>query len=232
MQGSELEGGTSREAARAGRAQRGSRRPNRCAMVLPPAGELTGKRVLDLECRGGLGAFKIADLVGERGFVIGLDSDEAQIARAVARAPEQHWAGSAWRDRLHFAVARPDDLRGAGIEDASVDVVIINSVLNVQPDPTAALREIVRVLASGGYLYLDAVLAADPLPADIVARFHGSPNVFGVAPTEDWLVDALHTAGFTRVRCEQRCPLRPERDDADPALTPCAFTSAVVQAWV
>lgn len=221
----------SREAAREARSRRGGRRFNRCAMVLPPASELVGRRVLDLECRGGLGAFKIAELTGEQGFVTGLDRSTAHIEKAAARAPEQHWAGPAWRDHLRFAVASPENLRAAGIEDASIDIAIINSVLNVQPDPLAVLREVARVLAPGGYLYLDAVLAVEPLPAAVAARFRGSANAFGGAPTGSQLISALRTAGFTRETFTSRRPLRPERDDEDPVLAPYAFESAVVQAW-
>ncbi len=224
--------GTSREAARAGRAQRGSRHYNRCAMVLPPAAELEGKCVLDLECRGGLGAFKLAELVGKRGFVIGLDSSPAHIEKAIAHAPEQHWAGARWRDHLHLAVARPDNLRVAGVEGGSVDVAIINSVLNVVPDRAAALREIACVLAPGGYLYLDALLAVEELPTELAARLALAGNAFGAAPTRATLEEALRVAGFSRVACSDVAPIRPEREDADPALAPYAFASAVVQAWV
>lgn len=225
-------GDTSREAARAGRALRGSRRYNRCAMVLPDDRDLAGRRVLDLECRGGLGAFQIADRVGEAGRVIGVDSRAENVERAVARAPEQHWAGERWASYLRFAQAAPDDLGAAGIEDASIDVVVINSVLNVLPNRLAALREMARVLAPGGYLYLDAALAVDPVPAD-VARCPGlAGNPFAAAPTRKQLADELRAAGFARSTCTNERPLAPEREDAAPALADLLFVSAIVQAWV
>ena len=57
--------------------RRNARRHTRCVMVLPD--DLAGKRVLDIECRKGLGAFKIADRVGEGGFVVGTDSSVEKI---------------------------------------------------------------------------------------------------------------------------------------------------------
>lgn len=225
---------TSREAARAARSKRGSRRQNRCVMVLPPAAELAGKRVLDLECRGGLGAFKIAELTGEAGSVVGLDRSASHIEKAIARAPEQHWAGDNWSRYLRLAVASPDDLRAAGIRDASIDIVIVNSVLNVLPSRLAALREMVRVLAPGGYLYLDAVLAGG-VPAispELATRCAREGNVFGAAPTREALGADLRAAGFKRFTCSSALPVRPERDDADLALRPYSFEAALVQAWV
>lgn len=223
--------GVSREAARAGRALRGSRRYNRCKMVLPDDRDLVGRRVLDLECRGGLGAFQIADRVGRTGRVIGVDSRAEHIERAVARAPEQHWAGERWGDYLRFVQASPDDLRAAGIEDDSVDVVIINSVLNVLPDRAAALREMVRVLVSRGYLYLDAVLAVDPVPAEVARRPGLAGNPFAAAPTRAQLADELRLAGFTRSTFSNERLLSPEREDVAPELTGLLFASAIVQAW-
>ncbi len=80
--------------------RRNARRHTRCVMVLPD--DLSGKRVLDIECRKGLGAFKIADRVGEGGFVIGTDSSAEKIAAAQELAPQQHWAGDAWRRHMRL----------------------------------------------------------------------------------------------------------------------------------
>ena len=112
--------------------RRNTRRHTRCVMVLPD--DLAGKRVLDIECRKGLGAFKIADRVGEGGFVVGTDSSAEKIAAAQELAPQQHWAGDAWRQHMRLVQADPTDLLAAGIEDASIDVVVVNSVLNFASD--------------------------------------------------------------------------------------------------
>ncbi len=236
--------------------RRAARHYTRCVMVLPD--DLAGKRVLDLECRKGLGAFKIADRVGREGFVIGTDSSAERIAAAVGRAPQQHWAGEDWRCHMRLVQADPSDLRSAGIEGASVDVVVINSVLNLMPDQLAVLREIARVLAPGGYLYHDAVLALQPVPvavaracseADDRAGEHigdhagehigehlgGHPsgrNVFAVAPTRGEFEALLREAGFARWESLNKLPLEPQRDDANEALAGLAFESAVVRAFV
>lgn len=211
--------------------RRNARRHTRCVMVLPD--DLAGKRVLDIECRKGLGAFKIADRVGEGGFVVGTDSSAQRIAVAKELAPQQHWAGDAWRQHMRLVQADPTDLLAAGVEDASIDVVVVNSVLNFVSDRLKAFSEIARVLAPGGYLYHDAVLALQPL-SSLSQVGHDAPaaNAFATAPTKGELVRILQEAGFSSWEFLNEQHLEPQREDAIELLSGLAFESAVVRAFV
>ena len=120
----------------------------RCEMFLPE--DLRGMRVLDLGCRNGKGACKLADRVGPDGFVLGIDPSAACVARAEATAAAARAEGAAWAGRLAFARGCFEGLRAAGVEDASFDVVIVNSVLNLAWDLKEALRETARAIAPGG----------------------------------------------------------------------------------
>ena len=209
---------------------RNARRHTRCVMVLPD--DLAGKRVLDIECRKGLGAFKIADRVGEGGFVVGTDSSTEKIEVAEELAPQQHWAGDAWQQHMRLVQADPTDLLAAGIDDASIDVVVVNSVLNFVPNRLKAFSEIARVLAPGGYLYHDAVLALQPLPP-LSQAGHDAPaaNAFATAPTKEELVRILQEAGFSSWEFLNEQLLEPQREDAIEALSGLTFESAVVRAF-
>ena len=135
----------------------------RCAMSIPA--DIEGKRVLDVCCRKGKGAFALADAVGPSGYVIGVDPDTDNVAAACAAAPKNHRAGSSWSITFVFA-CNPENLSQACIQDASIDLVYINSVLNLAWSLPVALAEFARVLAPGGRLWVaQGVFAADDLDA-------------------------------------------------------------------
>ena len=214
----------------AAKERRAQHRHTRCVMLLPS--DLEGKRVLDIGCRNGLGAFKIADRVGPTGFVVGADPDPQHLATARSRAPQQHWAGDNWADHLQFVEAAASTLQQAGVADASFDVVVVNSVLNLEPDLLEALCQIARVLAPGGLLYHDAVLAQQSLPCATAVACREAHNVFGCAPTRAALEQALADAGFATCDIAAQKSLELPAGDARDDLVGFSFASAVVQARV
>ena len=55
------------------------------------------------------------------------------------------------------------------MEDASVDVVLSNCVINLVPDKAAVYREVARVLRPGGRMVISDVVLNEPLPEVIAA---------------------------------------------------------------
>lgn len=218
------------ESRAAAKERRAHHRHTRCVMLLPD--DLEGKRVLDIGCRNGLGAFKIADRVGPAGFVLGTDPDPQRLATARDRASQQHWAHENWESHLRFVEASASTLHRAGLVEASFDVVVVNSVLNLEPSLEEALRQIARVLAPGGLLYHDAVLACQELPCATAAACRDACNVFGCAPTRAALGDALARAGFTSWDIADEKPLEVLVGDERADLEGFLFVSALVQARV
>ena len=111
---------------------------NPTALASPRPGEV----VADLGSGGGLDVFLAAPKVGPTGRVIGIDMSPDMIARAAQRSRQQ--AGIA---NVEFHLAEIESLP---FENASVDCVISNCVLNLVPDKAKAFAEIVRVLKPGG----------------------------------------------------------------------------------
>ncbi len=210
------------------KARRALHRQSRCVMLLPD--NLEGKRVLDIGCRNGLGAFKIADRVGPKGSVVGTDPSEQRLERARAQASAHHWAGERWGEYLRFVRADGCALSEAGLEAEGFDVVVVNSVLNLEPDLGAALAQVARVLVPGGLLYHDAVLAEKPLGSETADTCRAAGNVFGCASTRGEFEDALRAAGFCAIAIEGLNALEPPEGDRRDDLTGERFLSAVVQA--
>jgi SAM-dependent methyltransferase len=115
---------------------------------LGPIGE--GLIVADIGCGAGMDLLLAAKAVGPRGEAIGVDMTDAMVERARASARA---AG------VKNVEVRLGDAMSLPLEDASVDVVISNGVLNLTPDKSVAYGEVFRVLKPGGrFLYADIVV--------------------------------------------------------------------------
>jgi ubiquinone/menaquinone biosynthesis C-methylase UbiE len=99
-----------------------------------------GERVLDVGCGTGLLAEHVAGVVGERGWVVGVDPLGYRIQ--IARRKHRH--------NLHFLVGDAHDL--GGFTEEAFDVVYLNAVFHWLKDKPRALSRIHRVLAPGGRL--------------------------------------------------------------------------------
>lgn len=165
-----------------------------CGSPIPPL--LDGCTVLDLGCGTGRDVYLLAQLVGPRGRVIGLDMTEEQIALA-RRHVDWHMDRFGFdRPNVEFRRGYIEDLRDAGLADASVDVVVSNCVLNLSPDKPTVFREIFRVLKPGGELFFSDVFADRRVPKPL----RGDPLLLA-----ECLGGALYTEDFRRLMREAGC---------------------------
>jgi arsenite methyltransferase len=119
---------------------------------------LEGETVVDIGCGAGTDLLLAARRIGSAGRAIGIDMTPEMIERCRRAAIE---AG------LENVEIREGDLHQLPIEDASVDVVISNGVLNLAHDKLRAFGEVFRVLRPGGRLQLADIVVESELSEKI-----------------------------------------------------------------
>lgn len=101
----------------------------------------SGEAVLDTACGTGLVSFRVAELVGPRGRVVGTDIAEEMVKACGERAA---------RDGLDHVRFERMDAEALALDDATFDAGLCGLGLMYCPSPVVALKEMRRVLKPGG----------------------------------------------------------------------------------
>jgi len=148
-----------------------------------------GETVLDLGSGAGIDAFLAARQVGRGGRVIGVDMTPEMIARARANAA---------RMQVPQVEFRHGRLESLPVEDASVDAVTSNCVINLVPEKARVFAEIARVLKPGGRLAISDIVLDGKLPEAIEQDVYAYVGcVSGAMPREQYF-GQLEQAGLGR----------------------------------
>ncbi len=118
-----------------------------------------GSRVADIGCGAGLDAMVAAKRCGPEGVVIGVDFS-ASMVRAAAQAAKESGLST-----VVFVAAGAEQLP---LKTASLDVILVNGIFNLNPHRDLIFPELARVLKRGGRLFAaELVLAVDSPPREL-----------------------------------------------------------------
>jgi arsenite methyltransferase len=165
-----------------------------CGLPTEFAGIQPGNSVLDLGSGAGNDCFVARALVGDTGYVAGIDFTEAMIEKARENARSLNYTN------VDFIQG---DIEDIPVRFGVVDVVISNCVLNLVPDKSKAFSEIYRVLKQGGHFCISDVVLQGELPVGVkedATMYAGC--VSGALPREEY-ISIIEEAGFINVEVKK-----------------------------
>jgi arsenite methyltransferase len=147
-----------------------------------------GDNVLDHACGAGMDLLIAARRVGPTGKAIGVD-----MTAAMRECANQGAGLAGLSEIVDIREGLYEDLP---VEDASMDVVISNGVVNLSPDKFRVFDEIFRVLKPGGQLFMADVI----VQRELTLEARSNPDIWaaciGGALVENELYELASTTGF------------------------------------
>jgi SAM-dependent methyltransferase len=126
-----------------------------CGLPTQYAGISGGDHVLDLGSGAGNDCFIARSIVGDSGWVTGLDFTPDMVEKARANNLKMGYTN------VEFIQG---DIEDMPLPDDRFNVVVSNCVLNLVPDKHKAFAEIMRVLKPGGHFCVSDVVTLGDLP--------------------------------------------------------------------
>jgi arsenite methyltransferase len=154
---------------------------------LDVAGIRPGETVLDLGSGSGTDSFLAAAAVGALGHVVGVDMTEAQLAKATRLASEC---------RLAYVEFRDGYIENPPVDDATVDCVISNGVINLSPEKHKVFDAAAKALRAGGRLAIADIVTAVALPGGIAWDASLWAACIGGAAQRENYLEMIRAAGF------------------------------------
>ena len=153
-----------------------------------------GDVVLDLGSGAGKDVFLAAQKIGDAGKAIGVDMTPDMLK--LARKNAVKFFETTGLANVEF---REGHIEQLPVDDASVDVVISNCVINLSPDKPQVFREVHRVLKPGGKMLVSDIVLNRPLPESARSDAGLYAACIAGALLRDEYIAAIRNAGFERV---------------------------------
>ncbi len=154
-----------------------------------------GETVLDLGSGAGFDCFLASKSVGEKGRVIGVDMTEEMILKARNNAIKGGYNNTEFR--LGVIEQLP-------IDDATIDVIISNCVINLSPEKEKVFNEAFRVLRPGGRLAISDIVATSEFPDKYKNDISLICGCMTGASSIKVLKSFLRNAGFSEIKIESK----------------------------
>ncbi len=194
-----------------------------CGFPIPESVE--GANIVDLGSGTGRDVYILAQLVGEGGFVHGVDmtSEQLDVAKATQDWHTQRFGYK--KSNVAFHQSYIEDMSALPIDSGSVDVVVSNCVVNLSPRKDLVFAEVYRMLKEGGEFYFSDVFADRRLPEHIANDPILHSECLGGALYEGDFLSMVKKAGFLDPREIERAPITIQNSEIEQKVGAARFVS-------
>ncbi len=162
-----------------------------------------GDTVVDLGSGAGNDCFVCRSIVGETGFVIGVDMTPEMIFKARKNKEKLNY------QNVEFRLGEIENLP---VESETVDVVISNCVMNIVPDKEKAYSETYRILKPGGHLSISDIVIAGHLPEELRNNMAAyAACISGAIDIHDY-INTIKAAGFKNINIQKEVEMPIPKD--------------------
>jgi len=162
-----------------------------CGGAINHAGAMPGEVCLDLGSGRGNDVIRLAEEVGNSGYVYGLDISEGMIAKARTNLKK-------------FEVSNAEilqaELERIPLENDSVNLVISNCTINHASDKPAVWNEVYRILKPGGRFVVSDIYATKPIAEEYRTDPLAVAECWAGSVTRAGYLTMLEAAGFNDIK--------------------------------
>lgn len=157
-----------------------------------------GDVIIDLGSGAGNDAFIARHETGETGKVIGIDFTPAMIERARQNAEIRGY---------HNVEFRQGDIEQMPVTANTADVIVSNCVLNLVPNKDAVIKDIYRVLKTGGHFSISDIVLQGQLPNKIKEAAEMYAGCVSGAIQKEIYLELIQANGFKNITVQKDKPI-------------------------
>jgi arsenite methyltransferase len=194
-----------------------------CGLTIPS--KVEGLRILDLGSGSGRDCYIASKLVGENGYVVGVDMTDNQLAVANKYVDYQTEKFGYSKPNVEFVKGNIEELDKLNLEPGSFDVIISNCVINLASDKLKVLTDAYHLLKPGGEMYFSDVYSDRRVPLSLQQdRVLWGECLSGAMYWNDFL-NAAKKAGFTDPRAVEDKPITVDNEELEEKIGDLRFYS-------
>jgi len=147
----------------------------------------SGEVCIDLGSGRGTDVLRLAEEVGPKGFVYGIDVTEEMIRKATSTATKMDVAN------VKFIQS---DLEQISLESEIADLIISNCTLNHISNKAKVWSEIYRLLKNGGRFVISDIYSSEPVPEEYANDPVAVAECWAGSVTKAEYIDIIKATGF------------------------------------